>query len=65
MKISDYQFIENLKKLSFEDNWLQIIDIIEDADTLLKIDCLRYDTLEDIDLKKNIDRDKKIIFKMF
>lgn len=42
--------------------WQQIFDIIEDADTLLKIDCVRYDTLTDGRFKQEIDRTKKVIY---
>ncbi|WPY01396.1 Nucleotidyltransferase domain protein [Candidatus Trichorickettsia mobilis] len=34
-------------------NWLTILDIIEAADTLLKIDCIRLDELTDISPIKN------------
>lgn len=44
-------------------NWHQILQIIDDADTLLKIDCVRFDQLSDDDLlKKNIIKFKKIIY---
>lgn len=45
-----------------EKDWLQILDIIEKADTLLAIDCVRYDTLNDPKFKMNIDRDKKVLY---
>lgn len=36
-------------------DWLDIVDIIENADTLLHIDCLRFDQLsEKSKIKKNI-----------
>lgn len=39
--------------------WHKVLDIIDHADTLLMIDCLRYDELKADDrLKHNIDRDK-------
>lgn len=39
-------------------NWLHILDIIEDADTLLKIDCLRLDDLsDDSAIKQAIERE--------
>jgi predicted nucleotidyltransferase len=43
--------------------WLDVIHIIEDADTLLKIDCIKLDknTLS-TDLYDNIIKDKKIIY---
>ena len=38
-------------------DWQIIVDVIDDADTLLKIDCVRYDKLiDDSKLKKNIDK---------
>lgn len=43
-------------------NWLQIIDIVGNADTLLEIDCVRYDTLANLKLKDQIDLDKKVIY---
>ena len=46
-----------------QDEWLQIVDIVEKADTLLSVDCVRYDTLKDRSrLKQNIDRDKKVLY---
>lgn len=45
-------------------DWLAVVDIIENADTLLKIDCVRFDTLQkDDSLKLNIERFKKLIYK--
>ncbi len=44
--------------------WRMIQDILDDADTLLKIDCIRFDTLPpDSTLRQHILRDKKILFK--
>lgn len=43
--------------------WLQVLDIIEDADTLLKIDCVRFDTLLDNELLKlSIVKNSILIF---
>jgi uncharacterized protein len=42
-------------------NWLRILDIIDDADTLLDIDCVRLDQV-DKDLLSNINQDRKIIY---
>jgi len=39
-------------------DWLLVLDIVEDADTLLKIDIIRLDNIADERLKQNIDRDK-------
>jgi len=43
--------------------WHQITDIIDEADTLLEIDCLRLDH-EPVDsrLRQQIERDKKVIY---
>lgn len=39
-------------------DWLQILDIIDDADTLLKIDCVRLDEMsEDSPIKQAIGRE--------
>lgn len=47
-----------------EKDWRQVRDIIDNADTLLKIDCVRFDQLSDNDkLKKNIAAYGKIIYK--
>ncbi|KJW02838.1 nucleotidyltransferase domain protein [Rickettsia endosymbiont of Ixodes pacificus] len=47
-----------------EDDWQQVLEIIYDADTLLKIDCVRFDTLNDDDkFKQNIINFKKILYK--
>jgi uncharacterized protein len=43
--------------------WQEVLDIIDDADTLLEIDCLRFDELAADDrLRQNIERDKKVIY---
>ncbi|HLD95206.1 MAG TPA: HI0074 family nucleotidyltransferase substrate-binding subunit [Alphaproteobacteria bacterium] len=44
-------------------DWMKITDIIEDADTLLKIDCIRFDTLQNqVKLRNNILKFKKVIY---
>jgi len=46
-----------------EEQWLEVINIIEKADTLLKIDCVRFDTLlKEEKLRNAILQDKIIIF---
>jgi uncharacterized protein len=47
-----------------ETEWnIQLMDIIEEADTLLKIDCLRFDTLKsDSKIKKEILEDGIILY---
>ena len=46
-----------------DDDWIKVINIIEEADTLLKIDCLRFDKNQiNSSLYKNILNDKKVIY---
>lgn len=46
-----------------DEDWQKILAIIEEADTLLKVDCVRFDTLDNNELlKKNILKDKIILF---
>lgn len=45
------------------DDWQKVLNIIDDADTLLTIDCVQYDTLSlNNPLKQAIDRDGVIIY---
>ena len=44
-------------------DWQKVLGVIDEADTLLKIDCLRFDTLsKDDTLRFNILRDKRLIY---
>ena len=43
-------------------DWNKVNEIIYNADTLLKIDCLRLDTLTDEMLKHEIEKDKIVLF---
>lgn len=93
-KILDYEFIEQLKSLTFideiwlfgsrargdnqkrsdidlaivcpkatDDDWLKIYNIIEEADTLLKIDCVNFNKNKiSSELYNNILKDKKVIY---
>ena len=46
-----------------EEEWLKIVDFIENADTLLKIDCVRFDTLALTSLlRKNILEDGEVLY---
>lgn len=46
-----------------DSDWIKVTNIIEDADTLLKIDCIRFDKkiLSD-ELYQNILKDKKVLY---
>jgi uncharacterized protein len=44
-------------------DWQKVIDIIDDADTLLKIDCVKFEEGRISDeLKTSILKDKKVIY---
>ncbi len=46
-----------------QEEWLTIVDIIDEADTLLKIDCVRFDTLKDSsNFRAHIVQDKKVLY---
>ncbi len=46
-----------------EEDWFKIINIIEDADTLLKIDCIRFEkTRISQALYDNILKERKVIY---
>jgi len=46
-----------------EKDWLAILELVDEADTLLKIDCIRYDKIDNQELLDNINKQKKILFK--
>jgi predicted nucleotidyltransferase len=50
-------------KEASDSDWLQVLEIIEKADTLLKIDCVRFDQLSlESQLRQNILHDKKVLY---
>ncbi|MGA8164135.1 MAG: nucleotidyltransferase domain-containing protein [Waddliaceae bacterium] len=44
-------------------DWQQVMEIIEEADTLLKIDCIRLDLISSQQLKENIMKQGRIVYK--
>jgi nucleotidyltransferase substrate binding protein (TIGR01987 family) len=46
-----------------EEEWQKVMEIIENNDTLLKIDCIRFDTLKDDRLRQEIETTKHVLFK--
>lgn len=47
-----------------DEDWYKVLDIIENADTLLKIDCIRFDKLKEDDLlRSNILKFKQVLYK--
>ncbi|MBP6985386.1 MAG: HI0074 family nucleotidyltransferase substrate-binding subunit [Alphaproteobacteria bacterium] len=45
------------------DDWLRVREVVDHADTLLKIDCIRYDQIQDDRLKLEIDKNRVVLFK--
>lgn len=46
-----------------DSDWLAIVDVLDDADTLLKIDGIRYDALpKNSALKKAIDKEGVVLY---
>lgn len=44
-------------------DWREVQDITDNADTLLKIDCIRFDRLKDDEkIKSNIMKFKKVLY---
>ncbi len=44
-------------------DWREVQEIIDNADTLLKIDCIRFDQLKDDEkIKSNIMKFKKVLY---
>lgn len=44
-------------------DWQQVVDILDEADTLLEVDYVRLDDEQpDSRLRQNIERDKKVIY---
>lgn len=49
--------------LASDKEWFDLLTIIENADTLLKIDCVRFDRLSPHNkLRENILKDKKVLY---
>lgn len=47
-----------------DEEWGKVLAVIENADTLLEIDCVRLDTLSDCDrLKQNIVSQGKLLYR--
>ena len=45
-----------------KEDWHKVQEIIENADTLLKIDCVRFDTIKNDKFRSNILEDKTILY---
>ena len=61
MKRSDIDLAIECRAASSE-NWNKILLIIEEADTLLSIDCVRLDKIQNEKFKQAVLRDGKILF---
>jgi len=59
---SDIDLAIGAPQASWRD-WLKVEDIIENADTLLEIDCIHLEQVKDQQFLKNIMKDKLTLFK--
>lgn len=58
---SDIDLAVNCPEASFQ-QWQEVLDVVEDADTLLGIDMVRYDSLSDNVFKDKIDKSKVVVY---
>lgn len=45
-----------------DEQWMKVCAVLAEADTLLPIDCVRLDTLQDERLREEIERTKQVLF---
>ena len=58
---SDIDLAVECPSASFQ-QWQEVLDIVEDADTLLAIDVVRYDLLGDSVFRRKIDQNKVVVY---
>ncbi|WP_111638661.1 nucleotidyltransferase family protein [Marinomonas shanghaiensis] len=58
---SDIDLAINCPSASFQ-QWQKVLDIVEEADTLLGIDVVRYDHLGDCAFRHKIDQNKVVVY---
>jgi predicted nucleotidyltransferase len=58
---SDIDLAVNCPEASLQ-QWQEVLDIVEDADTLLAIDVIRYDHLGDSVFRHKIDQSKVVVY---
>lgn len=44
-----------------DSEWYEVLDIVDNRDTLLSIDCVRFDRIKDDDFRNNILKDKVVL----
>lgn len=60
-KFSDIDLAISCPKATTQE-WQKVLDIVDNADTLLKIDCVRYDEIVGQKFKAEIDQTKQVIY---
>ena len=58
---SDIDLAVVCKENTKNSDWLDVCDIIDDADTLLSIDFVRFDTLKESEFKNRILKEKVVL----
>ena len=46
-----------------EVEWLEILKIVDEKDTLLQVDVIRFEDVNDLQFKKRIEKEKIILYK--
>lgn len=44
-----------------DSEWYKVLDIVDNRDTLLNVDCVRFDKINDDDFRNNILKDKVVL----
>lgn len=60
-KRSDIDLAIDCPKVNIKE-WSAIMDVVDNADTLLSIDCVRYDTITDARFKRAIDENHTLLY---
>ena len=46
-----------------ENEWLEVLKIVDEKDTLLRVDIVRFDEIKDVSFKKRIEKEKIVLYK--
>ena len=58
---SDIDLAVIFNKDILDTEWYEILDIVDNRDTLLGVDCVRFDKISNDDFRKNILNDKIVL----
>ena len=58
---SDIDLAVIFNKEIINTEWYKVLDIVENRDTLLSVDCVRFDRIKDDNFRNNILKDKVVL----